>query len=75
MDNVVDVLLSEHRDLAAAKTFFESARSVVGRKPIRVTTDGHTPYPRAIQETLGKRVEHRIISCLGNIDLAPQTQS
>ena len=28
---LVDVLLSEHRDLAAAKTFFESARSVVGQ--------------------------------------------
>jgi putative transposase len=38
---------------------------VVGRKPKQVTTDGHTPYPRAIQETLGKGVEHRIISCLG----------
>ena len=58
--------LREHRDLAAAKAFFESARSVVGRKPTQVTTDGHTPYPRAIKETLGKRVEHRIISCLGN---------
>lgn len=63
---LVDALLSEHRDLTAAKKFFESARSLVGRKPKQVTTDGHTPYPRAIQETLGKRVEHRIISCLGN---------
>jgi putative transposase len=63
---LVDSLLSEHRDLAAAKAFFESARAVVGRKPQQVTTDGHTAYPRAIQETLGKRVVHRIISCLGN---------
>ena len=63
---LVDSLLREHRDLAAAKAFFESARLVVGRKPQQVTTDGHTAYPRAIQETLGKRVEHRIISCLGN---------
>ena len=38
---------------AAAKAFFESARSVVGRKLKQVTTDGHTSYPRAIQETLG----------------------
>ena len=63
---LVDSLLSEHRDLAAAKAFFESARSVVGRKPQQVTTDGHTRYTRAIQETLGKRVAHRIISYLGN---------
>jgi len=27
---------------------------------------GTHPTPRAIQATLGKRVEHRIISCLGN---------
>jgi hypothetical protein len=40
---LVDSLLREHRDLAAAKAFFESARSVVGRKPKQVTTDGHTP--------------------------------
>ena len=63
---LVDVMLREHRDLVAAKAFFESARSVVGRKPKLVITDGHTPYPRAFQETLGKRVEHRIISCQGN---------
>jgi len=63
---LVDTLLSEHRDLAAAKAVFESAGSVVGQKPAQVTTDGHTPYPRAIAETLGKRVAHRIISCLGN---------
>ena len=39
---LVDSLLREHRDLAAAKAFFESARAVVGRKPQQVTTDGHT---------------------------------
>jgi transposase-like protein len=66
MGQLVDAMLSEHRDLAAAKAFFASARSVVGRKPKQVTTDGHTPYPRAIEETLGKRVEHRVISCMGN---------
>jgi putative transposase len=51
---LVDSLLREHRDLAGAKAFFESARSVVGRKPKQVTTDGHTPYPQALQETLGE---------------------
>src|ERR1700733_11531239 len=30
---LVDSFLREHRDLAAAKAFFASARSVVGRKP------------------------------------------
>jgi transposase-like protein len=38
----------------------------VGQRPKQVSTDGHTPYPRAIEETLGKRVEHRIMCGLGN---------
>jgi len=63
---LVDSLLSEQHDLAAAKAFFERARSVLGRKSKQVTTDGHSPYSRVIQETLEKRVEHRIISCQGN---------
>jgi transposase-like protein len=52
-------MLSEYRDMAAAKAFFRSARSVTGIVPDRVTTDGHGSYPRAIRSTLGKRVAHR----------------
>jgi transposase-like protein len=63
---LVDALLSGHRDMAAAKAVFESAQSVVGWKPKRIITDGHTAYSRAIEETLGKRVEHRVIACVGN---------
>jgi transposase-like protein len=48
---LVDSMLSEHRDMGAAKAFFASARSVAGRKPKQVITEGHTPYPRAIRET------------------------
>src|SRR6201998_314407 len=46
---LVDVMLSEYRDLAAAKAFFRSARMVTGITPARVTTDGHDAYPRAIR--------------------------
>ena len=56
---LVDVMLSEHRDLAAAKAFFRSAKTVTGVTPDRVTTDGHDAYPRAIRTELGKRVRHR----------------
>ena len=52
---LADVRLSEHRDLDAGRAFSESARGVVGQRPKQVSTDGHTPYPRAIEETLGKR--------------------
>jgi putative transposase len=56
---LVDVMLGERRDMAAAKAFFRSARSAAGVMPARVTTDGHCPYPRAIRATLGRRVGHR----------------
>src|SRR5579864_9414516 len=46
---LVDVMLSEHRDLAAAKAFFRSARTVTGVVPDRVTTDGHDGYHAAIR--------------------------
>ena len=56
---LVDLLLSAKRDMAAAQRFFRSAQTVAGRRPEQVTTDGHNSYPRAIAEVLGKRVKHR----------------
>lgn len=57
--DLVDTMLNEHRDMAAAKAFFCSARSATGMTPDRVTTDGHGSYPRAIHSTLGQDVKHR----------------
>ncbi len=56
--NLVDSLLSETRDLKAARRFFRGARAVVGHAPDRVTTDGHDAYPRTIRGTLGRKVVH-----------------
>ena len=56
---LVDVLFSEHRDMAAAQAFFRSAKAVTGITPDRVTTDGHDSYPRAIRTGLGRGVRHR----------------
>ena len=55
---LVDTMLSERRDMAAAKAF-RSARAATGATPDRVTTDGHGSYPRAIRTVLGRRVVHR----------------
>ena len=52
-------MLSERRDMAAAKAFFRSAKSAAGLVPGRVTTDGHGSHPRAIRSTLGRGVRHR----------------
>jgi putative transposase len=64
--NLVDSRLSEKRDMDAAKEFFRHALAVVGHAPERVTTDGHTSYPRATDETLGSEVLHRKNKYLNN---------
>jgi len=64
--NLVDSMVSEKRDLEAAKRFFTQAVEVVGHAPERVTTDGHDSYPRAIREMLGSDVIHRCNHSLNN---------
>jgi putative transposase len=39
--NLVDSMLSEKRNMEAAKRFFKQAVAVVGATPQQVTTDGH----------------------------------
>src|SRR5580698_5543880 len=63
---LVDVRLSETRDMAAARAFFRSAKTVTGITPARVTTDGHDSYPRAIQTELGSGAKHRTNRYLNN---------
>ena len=63
---LVDVMLSEHRDLAAAKAFFRSAKAVTGVTPDRATTDGHDAYPRTIRTEPGRHVRHRTSRYLNN---------
>jgi len=63
---LVDVMFSEHRDMAAARAFFLSAKVVTGVTPDRVTTDGHDSYPRAIRTKLGQKVRHRTNAYLNN---------
>jgi putative transposase len=64
--NLVDVYLSETRDMAAARAFFRSARSVTHVEPKRVTTDGHDAYPGALRAELGAAVTHRTSRYLNN---------
>jgi transposase-like protein len=57
--NLVEVVLSEKRDKAAAEAFFRSARGVTGSVPERVMTDGHNAYLGAIKTVLGEGIRHR----------------
>jgi putative transposase len=57
--NHVKALLSEQRDMAAARRFFAQALDLVGQAPAQVTTDGHDAYPCASRKTLEPEVHHR----------------
>src|SRR5919109_3890620 len=48
--HLMDVRLSDTRDLAAAEAFFRSAWTATGVAPDRIPTDGHDAYPRAIRD-------------------------
>lgn len=63
---LVNYMLSQTRDMAAAKQFFQQARTVTGCRPDRVTTDGQDSYPRAIRQVLGRKVVHRTNRYLNN---------
>jgi transposase-like protein len=64
--SLVDSMLSESRDMVAAKRFFKGAKEVAGHAPDKVTTDGHNFYPRAISRVFGRKVEHRANKYLNN---------
>lgn len=64
--NLVDVRLSEKRDMEGTKAFFERAREISDELPDQVFTDGLTSYPRAIDEELSEEVKHKVIGCQGN---------
>ena len=55
--SLVDAMLSEHRDMVAAKAFFRLATATMGFRPNRVTTDGPGSYPHAIRIVLDRRSE------------------
>ncbi len=64
--NLVDVRLSETRDMEGTKAFFAQALELHQESPEKVATDGLTSYPRAIEEELGEDVEHEVRPCTAN---------
>lgn len=64
--NLVDVILSEQRNLAAAKAFLRSAKTATEVVPERVTTDAHDAFLAAVRSELGKAVRHRTNLYLNN---------
>jgi transposase-like protein len=64
--NLVDVMLSKKRDLDAAEAFFKKMRQTLPHKPEKITTDGHSSYPKAIRKVFRCKVEYRTSKFLNN---------
>jgi transposase-like protein len=63
---LIDSMLSERRDKHAARSFLRRLVDVAQARPLRVTTDHHPAYPRAVRWILGRRVRHRRQQYLNN---------
>ncbi len=64
---LIDSMLSEHRDKHAARRFLRRLVDAADGKPLRVTTDQHPAYRRAIRWILGRKVLHRTKQYLNNL--------
>jgi len=64
--NLLDSMLSEHRDREAARRFLRRLVDAQGRKPLCVTTDKHPAYRKAIRWIVGRKALHRTNQYLNN---------
>ena len=62
---IVEVYLSDHRDAASARAFFERALASSDAAPTRITSDKAKCYPPALR-TLQPTAEHRCSKYLNN---------
>ncbi len=63
---LLDSMLSEHRDRNAARQFLRRLVEVTGGRPERVTTDKHPSYRKAIRWIIGRKAMHRTTRYLNN---------
>ena len=63
---LLDSMLSEHRDRSAARRFLRRLVEVTGGRPERVTTDKHPSYRKAIRWIIGRKAVHRTEQYLNN---------
>ena len=63
---LLDSMLSQHRNKHAARRFLRRLVELADRKPLRGTTDKHPAYRRAIRWILGRKVLHRTNQYLNN---------
>jgi putative transposase len=64
--NLLDSMLSEKRDKHAARRFLRRLLDIADKKPLRLTTDKHPAYSKAIRWIIGCKVTHRHNQYLNN---------
>ncbi len=64
--DLIDSMLSEHRDKHAARMFLRRLLEVAEGRPRRITTDLHPAYRRAIRWIIGRKAWHRTTQYLNN---------
>ena len=64
--NLLDSMLSEKRDKHAARSFLRRLLDSAEQKPLRVTTDKHPAYTKAIRWIIGRKAVHRHNRYLNN---------
>lgn len=65
--NLLDSMLSERRDKHAARRFLRRLLETSGRRPLRLTTDKHPAYQKAIRWIIGRKALHRTDRYLNNL--------
>ncbi len=64
--DLLESMLSKHRDKDAARRFLRQLLGSTNRRPLRITTDKHPAYAKAIRWIIGRRVLHRTNQYLNN---------
>ena len=64
--NLLDSMLSEKRDRDAARRFLRRLLESASQRPLRLTTDKHPAYTKAIRWIVGRKVLHRHNRYLNN---------
>ncbi len=59
-------MLSEQRDRAAARRFLRRLLDITAQQPLRLTTDQHPAYKKAIRWIVGRKALHRQSQYLNN---------
>jgi putative transposase len=64
--NLLDSMLGAQRDRSAARHFLRRLLESTAQKPLRLTTDKHPAYKKAIRWIVGRKVLHRQNQYLNN---------